>query len=260
MIIINKKNYHLTFLISIFFLLLGNKAYSNNLYSVLEKECEKGNGQICFELGHKYISGKGVKKNINIALKLYQKAFDLNHLVAYVELGRIYQNGEIIKKDLKKAKNYYQKACDAGEKYSACLMVEYVDKKYTKEEDYKTIESMKKQCNKKGSMLGLTTCGTLGNIYKKYDDFENAIKYYKKACNVFSSECISVGEVYLNKKYNGYNKNKAITYFKKACNKGKGEGCIKAGEVYKNLKNNDKQSKVYFKKACSLKFLDYCEK
>lgn len=255
----NKNIFSLILLINILFMISGTKAYSNNLVSFLEEECKNGNGKVCFELGHKYMSGKGVKKNINTALKLYQKAFDFNHPVAYVELGRLYLNGKIVKKDLKKAKNYFQKACDAGEKYSACLMVKEVDKVYTKEDDYKVMEKMGKTCNAKpNSGVTLMTCGTLANLYKKYNDFDNAIKYYKKACNIFSSECISLGEVYLDKKYNGYNEDKAISYFEKVCEKGKGKGCIKAGEVYKNLKKDNEKSKVFFKKACSFGFKDYC--
>ena len=130
-------------MISIIFILFGTKSYSNNLYSLL-KECKKVKGKVCFELAHKYISGEGVKKNINRALKLYEKTFNSKYALAYLELGRIYSIGEFVKKDLKKAKDYYQKACDAGEKYTACVMLKYVDKTYTKEENYKAIESMKK--------------------------------------------------------------------------------------------------------------------
>lgn len=253
MLKINKNIFSLILLVNILFIISGTKAYSNDLVSFLEKECKNGNGKVCFELGYKYMSGEGVEKNINTALKLYQKAFDFNHPVAYVELGRLYLNGEIVKKDLKKAKKYFQKACDAGEKYSACLMV--------KEDDYKVMKKMKKTCDTKPiSGVGLMTCGTLANLYKKYNDFDNAIKYYKKACKVFSSECISLGEIYINKKFNGYNENKALSYFKEVCKKGKGKGCIKAGEIYKNLRKDIKQSKIYFKKACSLGYKDYCKK
>ena len=103
------------------------------------------------------------------------------------------------------------------------------------------------------------TCTTMANLYIKHNDFDHAIKYYRKACNVFSFDCIYIGGVYLHKKYIEYNKDKAIAYFKKACEKGEEEGCIKAGETYKNLKNNIKESKVYFYKACSLGYIDYCK-
>ncbi len=288
---INKTTYLNLFINLIFFCLIviGNKSYSNDFLSQVKAECKKGNGQncfmianaikkenisqaiqyykmscdykfgeACFNLGQKYMSGEGVKKDINKALNLYQKAFDFNHPVAYVELGRLYLNGEIVTKDLKKAKSYLKKACDAGEKYTACLMVKEVDNSYTKEDDYRAIERMKKICNGKSISGVALTCGTIANLYKKYNDFDNAIKYYKKACGVFSSECISLGEIYINKKYNGYNEDKAISYFEEVCEKGKGEGCIKAGEVYKNLKNDSRKSEIYFKKACSLGYVNYC--
>jgi len=58
----NKNIFSLILLVNILFIISGTKAYSNNLVSFLEKECKNENGKVCFELGHKYMSGKGVKK------------------------------------------------------------------------------------------------------------------------------------------------------------------------------------------------------
>ncbi len=239
---------------------IKNDKESRNFYEAIKfykYSCDYGYGEACFNLANKFISGEGVHKNISQAIYLYDKAFKLDYPIAYVELGRMYSNGKVFQKDLRKAKNYYQKACDAGEKHTACVMLDYVDKVKSKKEDYRILEDMKKECTK-NSMVGLLVCSTIGSMYKKYDDFENAIKYYKKACKVFSSECIPLGEIYINKKFKNYDENKAISSFMKACNDGKAEGCIKLGDTYKKVKKDIAKSNIYFRKACSLGYVDYC--
>ena len=200
----------------------------------------------------------GIKKNIKTAIKYQEKAFDFNYPLGYVELGRIYSKGKVVKKDIPKAKVYYQKACDAGEKYNACLMLKYVDKPKRQENALNTsIDTLKKQCNndKKNNPF---ICTSLGNIFRNNNEFINAIKYYERACKVFTTDCISLGKIYINKKFKGYDEDRAISYFEKTCDKGDAIGCIKAGSVYQNLIKDSTKSKIFYKRACSLGYKDYC--
>lgn len=57
-----------------------------------------------------YKEGKGVEKDINKAIKLYEKAAEKNYLHASNHLGDLYRLSKIVEKDYNKTLTYYRKS------------------------------------------------------------------------------------------------------------------------------------------------------
>lgn len=80
----------------------------------LQKKCDSGDANECFNLGTMYYDGKGVQKDYIKAVELYQKACDGGDADVCNILGIMYGNGKGVKQDSAKAVELYQKACDGG--------------------------------------------------------------------------------------------------------------------------------------------------
>lgn len=66
-----------------------------------------------FEMGLSYFYGRGVIKNIDIAIRHFTAAANKNHLSSLNKLGDFYIN-----RDYKKAFDYYKKAAEQGNEYA----------------------------------------------------------------------------------------------------------------------------------------------
>ncbi|MCV3470724.1 tetratricopeptide repeat protein [Campylobacter sp. CNRCH_2015_0814] len=94
-------------------------------------------------------------------------------------------------------------------------------------------------------------------------DYINAMKYYKKACDLNnSSGCNSLGIMYAN----GYGVKKdnfkAVELFRKACSLNSGGGCSNLGVMYvngKGVRKDTSKALEYFGKACDLKSDEGCQ-
>jgi hypothetical protein len=80
----------------------------------LEKAAEAGNPQAQFNLGARYKTGLGVKKDLKKAAKLYQQAADQDFATAQVALGALYETGQGVQKNLQEAVKLYEKAAKNG--------------------------------------------------------------------------------------------------------------------------------------------------
>lgn len=65
-------------------------------------------------LGGIYEYGLGVKKDVNKAVELYEKAVDLQNPQAMYIVGKMYEKGEYKEKNITKARDYYQNAAKLG--------------------------------------------------------------------------------------------------------------------------------------------------
>lgn len=65
-----------------------------------------------------YKEGKGVEKDINTIIKLYEKAAEKNYHHASNNLGDLYRLCKIVEKDYNKALTYYRKSAEHNNTYA----------------------------------------------------------------------------------------------------------------------------------------------
>lgn len=97
------------------FIKLGDWFYRHNNYSeakkYYEKAAKKCNNKDALKcLGDIYYYGKGVEKNYNKAIEIYEKAAENGSYDALKFLGDIYYYGQGVDEDQSKASSYYQQA------------------------------------------------------------------------------------------------------------------------------------------------------
>ena len=67
-------------------------------------------------IGYFYNCGIGTYVNKEKAFEFYQKAANLNHMIAQYNLAVMYETGNGVAKDIKKAKDWYRKSAVQGYK------------------------------------------------------------------------------------------------------------------------------------------------
>ena len=123
--------------------------------------------------------------------------------------------------------------------------------------DLRTNNQEKKEIIDKSSLINDTEhcrrnnpngCHNVGIYYYKLKDYNNAIKFHKKGCQLkFALSCFNAGYTY--DSMTDY-EDKAIYFYKKACQLNYGLGCLNLGHIYMLNKNYTHSLKVY-KKACN---------
>lgn len=168
-------------------LLTASVAFGADDIQTLTQQCEANNGKACHALGYNYDFGEGVTKDVNLAIKYYEKACNLKF--SCNNLANIYYEGKGVARNEAKAAEYYAKGCDlgdgsncgsAGAHYLANTQRFLTAKKY-----------LEKGCNLKDG----TSCHNLGVLYATGQgvkaDMVMAKRYYRKACNElgFKASC-----------------------------------------------------------------------
>ena len=96
----------------------ARRAYLSGDYVTAVQEFKRlagqGNARAMNDLGAMYQHGRGVGKDIGLALKWYKKAARKGSVVALTNLGYLYDNGLGVKKNPEKAVEYYRKAAYKG--------------------------------------------------------------------------------------------------------------------------------------------------
>lgn len=189
----------------------------------LSAQCEKGNGQSCYDAGIALIREKGIENNqsavdffskgcdngqadscalggslVNSTVKdddlsfsLYKKGCAMNHGSSCFHLAQFYKEGKGTPANLIAAADSYNKACNAGEG-EACvnLGIMYIGGAGVVQ-NYKQAQIvLTRACDLK---VG-AGCAALGQMYEKGDgtevDMQKARLFYKKGCELgFSSSC-----------------------------------------------------------------------
>jgi hypothetical protein len=96
-------------------------------YKEFLTEARNGSGAAMYELGVMTERGHGTEKNIDEAIKWYQKAIENDSSSAYVRLGKIYLEGVSVDKNYDLAFQYLQKAKksnSSGSYYYLAIMYE----------------------------------------------------------------------------------------------------------------------------------------
>ena len=80
----------------------------------LDTWAAKGDADAQFELGLRYLTGEGLKKDEKIGKEWMEKAAAQKHLRAQFVMGSLYEDGVGVKKDESKAVEWYRKAAENG--------------------------------------------------------------------------------------------------------------------------------------------------
>ncbi|WP_170181799.1 SEL1-like repeat protein [Phreatobacter stygius] len=80
----------------------------------LRAAAEGGNPAAAFELGTRYLEGRGAPVSATEAASWYQRAADAGLAPAQYRLGSLYEKGTGVTRDLPRARGLYEKAAEAG--------------------------------------------------------------------------------------------------------------------------------------------------
>ena len=172
----------------------NSSAFANPAEDRAREFCDKGEADICTELGKYYREGNPqyqIQKDLTKALELLNKGCDGGSAEGCNILSYMYGNGQGVKKESAKAVGFYQKACDGGIS-AGCfnLGLMYDNGQGVKLNDAKAVELYQKACEAGDD----TGCYNLAMKYYKGEGVAksttNAIKYYSKSCDLkFKEGC-----------------------------------------------------------------------
>lgn len=80
----------------------------------LRSFADRGDADAQFELGLRYLTGEGFKKDDKKGVEWLEKAANTGHLRAQFVYGSLFEDGVTVPKDLAKAVQWYQKAASGG--------------------------------------------------------------------------------------------------------------------------------------------------
>ena len=156
-----------------------------------QKAADLGNSNAAGNLGFMYAYGWGVPVDYSKAIKLYNKAIELDakNAYAYWRLGVMYDDGLGVAWDDKKAFELYQKAVDLGNTDAiTTLAARYMDGRGIPQNVQKGIELYQKaiDLNNKGAMTSLARRYLYGNGVEK--DNVKAVKLLQRAISLNDSD------------------------------------------------------------------------
>ena len=110
-----------------------------NIPAALKSAAEGGNPAAAFELGTRYLEGRGVQASATDAANWYQRAADAGLAPAQYRLGSLYEKGTGVTRDLARARSLYEKAASAGNgKAMHNLAVMFAQGALSERPDYRT--------------------------------------------------------------------------------------------------------------------------
>ena len=206
---------------------------------IFKTYCEKHDlAMACNAYAGSLLQGRGVKKDVGAALKLWKDVCDGKKDRPYpgacVTLGSIYENGSGVPKDIGSAVKLYKAVCDAGG-ISGCTGMArlYADGLGVPKDPAKARSLVEAGC--KSSDSG--ACDQLGYFHALGKaglpaSGPEGIKYFQLACDDASwGSCTNIGLLYLlGIGGTPRDRNKAAEYFKLSCSHGDEAACQKMKE------------------------------
>ncbi len=105
----------------------------------LRSAAEAGEPAAAFELGSRYLEGRGIAVNAAEAAKWYQRAADAGIAPAQYRLGSLYEKGTGVLRDFERARRLYERAAEAGNgKAMHNLAVMFAQGQASERPDYRT--------------------------------------------------------------------------------------------------------------------------
>ena len=178
------------------------------------KACEKNYGSACFNLGN-YSKGIG---EYNQAITYFKKACENEQKKGCSALE------ELKKSEMKEKLDTYANSCEESNISNCRLLVAELESQGYILEAKKKIEL---NCNTNKSIM----CSDLGQLYRKQNDWENAKKFYKIACDELKekSSCHNLGAYY----FKSYEFKLGKEFLSKACRLGFTVSCEFLKEHFK---------------------------
>ena len=111
------------------------------------------------------------------------------------------------------------------------------------------------QCDKEN-------CNNIGSVYCKAKNYQQALKYYKKACELNNETgCFNLAGLYYKGQGTKQNFAEAFKFTKKACDLNFMDACYNAGVLYDNgkgIRRDFVNARKYYEKACEANVADAC--
>ncbi|MCR5385274.1 MAG: toll/interleukin-1 receptor domain-containing protein [Saccharofermentans sp.] len=202
-----------------------------------EKAAKNGYAGAYASLGDMYLYGKGVDKDIDIALEKYQKGIDMGNTTAMVKLG-YYYDLVVETPNYPEAIKWYMKAVNGGDTTAMTLvglLYEYGD---GVSQDYQEAAKFYRMAAGEGYT---NASYHLGEFYyygylsddKKTPDYEKAYKYFKKASESGDTDSLNyLGIMYQCGYYVDINIDTAKDYYQKAVDSGNIVAARNLGNIY----------------------------
>jgi len=161
---------------------LGNHHFKHekNYVKAMEyyqRAANANNSTALIHIGDMHYYGRACDRNNTKAIKYYEAAAIMGNANALVELGFMYFNGYSIIKDRNKAIQYYQRATDVGNNLGLFRLGFLYRCEGNTTQEIKCFEDAAKHGH-------IRSCEVLGDIYKKRNEYYNAVIYYKKAIDL----------------------------------------------------------------------------
>jgi TPR repeat protein len=216
----------------------ASKLYAQS-FTMLQKDCDGGDGQSCSELGTMYRDGSGTSTDVKKAEDLFDKGCKNGAgLACYYQAGLYdpeayysYVQGRDALVDSTYAKSYalYDKACEKYDEFNSCYTAGkwLIDGKV--KGDVRTVEKLAKRvCDQSPYSCNLyALLKDEGKLVAQ--DQAGALTLYEKACGASnSSACTTAADKY----YSSYQYAKALTMYEKACELWDAASCTRAASWY----------------------------
>ncbi|MCV2503355.1 MAG: sel1 repeat family protein [Neisseriaceae bacterium] len=158
---------------------------------------------------------------------------------ACMKLAEYYSN------DVNQATQYYTRACNlnAAEGCTQAGLNYLVVGKNTSQ----ALSLFDKSCSLDGTKKGCYWLGYLAsNGFLIPQNYQNAVQYFSKACNVGDSEsCLALGDLFRDGKGTDQDYNKALQIYNQACQRSYINACVSAEEMRVILQGNQDKENLY---------------
>ncbi|MCK9454736.1 tetratricopeptide repeat protein [Sulfurimonas sp.] len=229
---------------------LKNKEYKKAM-SIFNELSDKGDAQAQTELGHIYVNGLGVKKDVLNAKKYWEKAAEKNNVDALYYLGLMYYKGVGVTQDYRKSLDYWKRAAKQNDGESAFSVGYQYEYGQGVKQDYNKAIKYYKSGSKDGNA---NASNSMGIFYEKGKgvpvDRKSALKWYQKAAEQGSViSMYNIGLLY----YNGtagikQDHRKSLDYWKRAAEQGFVDAEVALGILYEET-GDIKNAQFWYKKA-----------
>ena len=200
---------------------LGGEENLKKAVDLYIKASDKGFVPALYNLGNRYLEGKGVEQNLYKAKELYTKASEQKYEDAQIKLGealnKLGHYCEEVEKDPRKAFNFYSQAIGQGDMDSQIKLGQCYEKGIGIKKNPKIAFDLYAQASNKGSVpakVSLGNCYLHGIGVKK--DRKKAVQLFKEPAELGNADALfNLGCYYENDFLQG-DFDIALEYYKKA--------------------------------------------
>jgi TPR repeat protein len=229
-----------------------------------KKQPENGDPEAQFQLGSRYVGGRGVTKNEKEGANWIRRAAEQGHVMAQFELGELYSRGEGVPKDLQEAAKWYEKAAQQGATLAQARLGFMYKHGEGVKKDYdlatKWFKKLEDQNPQYAAAMGWTTGDLFNSIADRYYtgkgeplDYVKAKYWYERSAaqGNLTAYC-SLGMLYYSGEGVEKDYAKAMDWLNKAAERKSARAYTLLGMMYYNgeaVQKDYKKAADWFKKA-----------